>query len=82
MKNFSEDISFYPLEGGISADNISRMPDGDYSALPEGLAMALAQDTAALARFTNLSTEEQDNIIRRARAVCTRDEMKKLVRTF
>ena len=71
-----------PLEGGISSANVSRLPDGDFSALPEGLAMALAQDTSALSRFTNLSLDEQDDIIRRARSVSTRDEMRRLVKTF
>ena len=71
-----------PVNGGISATNITSLPGGDFPELPEGLAMAFAQDTAALQRFTNLSTDEQDDLIRRARSVSTRDEMRRLVKTF
>lgn len=53
-----------------------------YEELPEGLAMAFAQDTDALVRFTNLTTEAQDEIIRRARNVKTKNEMRRLVRSI
>ena len=73
---------FSPIDGGLRASNVSRLPDGEFSELPEGLAMAFAQDTSALSRFTNLSLAEQDDIIRRAKSVSTRDEMRRLVDTF
>lgn len=79
------DIDDSPVNGGISATNITSLPGGDFPdfpELPEGLAMAFAQDTAALRRFTNLSTEAQDDLIRRAGSVSTRDEMRRLVKTF
>lgn len=50
-----------------------------FEELPAGLAMAFAQDTKALVRFTNLSSEQQDEIIRRAKNVKSRDEMRRLV---
>ncbi len=56
-----------------------RITPDPYEELPEGLAMAFAQDTDALVRFTNLTTEAQDEIIRRARNVKTRSEMRRLV---
>lgn len=71
-----------PIDGGLRASNVSRLSDGEFSELPEGLAMAFAQDTSALSRFTNLSLAEQDDIIRRAKSVSTRDEMRRLVETF
>lgn len=53
-----------------------------YESLPSGLALAFAQDVRALARFTSLSVAEQDEIIRRAKHVSSKDEMKKLVRSI
>ena len=65
-----------------STSNVAGMPSGSPPPLPEGLAMAFAQNTVALRRFTNLSIEEQDDVIRRARSVSTRDEMRRLIDTF
>ena len=55
MKSSFENMTDIPLDGGIENANVSRLPDGEFSELPEGLAMAFAQDTRALARFTSLS---------------------------
>ncbi len=82
MKSFFEVITSAPLDGGIQNSNVSQLPDGEFSELPEGLAMAFAQDTAALARFTALSISAQDDVIRRARSVSSRDEMRQLIKTF
>ena len=41
----------------ITANKSSSQP---FEELPAGLAMAFAQNTKALARFTNLSRQEQD----------------------
>ena len=54
-------------------------PIEEFAELPEGLAMAFAQDTLALKRFTALPVEAQDDVIRRARTVSTRDEMRRLI---
>ncbi len=50
--------------------------------LPEGLIMAFAHDTDALVRFTRMSNEAQDEIIRRAENVRTKSEMKRLVESI
>ncbi len=47
--------------------------------LPEGLLMAFAGDTDAFVRFTNLTTEAQDDLIKRARSVKTKNEMRRLI---
>lgn len=54
-------------------------PTDAYEELPSGLAMAFAQDTDALVRFTNLSVAEQDEIIKRAKNVRTKAEMQRLI---
>lgn len=46
---------------------------------PEGLLLAFAQDTDALVRFMDLTMEAQDDLIRRARSVRTKNEMRRLV---
>ncbi len=76
-----------PVDGGINSGDVTRFPDGSASAngaweLPAGLAMAFAQDTASLARFTALSNEEQDKVIEKARKVSTRGEMQSLVKSI
>ena len=76
------DSTAIPIDGGIHAPGANVTSDGDFPELPAGLAMAFAQDTAALHRFTNLSTDAQDDLIRRARSVSTRDEMRRLMETF
>ncbi|MGI6195452.1 MAG: hypothetical protein ACOYIJ_08890 [Eubacteriales bacterium] len=63
----------------ITSNKSSSQP---FEELPAGLAMAFAQNTKALARFTNLSSQEQDEIIRRAKNVKSRDEMRHLVRSI
>ena len=68
-------------EGNIM-QSVSRGAANPYEELPAGLAMALAQNTAALTRFTNLTTQAQDDIIRRARNVRTRNDMRRLVDTI
>lgn len=59
-----------------TSNNSSSLP---FEELPAGLAMAFAHDTNALVRFTNLSNQQQDEIIRRAKNVKSRDEMRRLV---
>lgn len=60
-----------------------KIPEGKSEGLsegiPEGLLIAFAQDTDALVRFTDLTTEAQDDLIRRARSVRTKNEMRRLV---
>ena len=51
----------------------------EFAELPEGLAMALAGDPDAWRRFTALPNEAQNDVIRRARAVHTRDEMHRIL---
>ena len=64
----------------ITSNKSSSQP---FEELPAGLAMAFAQNhEKALARFTNLSSQEQDEIIRRAKNVKSRDEMRHLVRSI
>ena len=63
---------YHPAWQGVS-------PVEEFAALPEGLAMAFAQNTDALRRFTALSIPQQDDMIRRARSVSTRDEMQRLI---
>ena len=58
---------------------IDRTAPDTYEELPEGLALAFAQDVDALVRFTNLTTEAQNDIIRRAKNVKTKNEMRRLV---
>lgn len=82
MNYLFDNTTASPIDGGVDATSISSFPNGDISELPEGLAMALAQDTAALRRFTNLTVSVQDDVIRRARKVSTRDEMRRLIETF
>ena len=64
--------AYHPAWQGVT-------PVEEFAELPEGLAMAFAQDTDAFHRFTAMSNSEQDDIIRRARSVHTRDEMRRLV---
>lgn len=60
-------------------DNFDRVTPDTYEALPAGLAMAFAQRPEALMKFTNLSTKAQDEIIRQARCVRSKSEMKHIV---
>ncbi|MCD7830872.1 MAG: hypothetical protein LUI01_01175 [Firmicutes bacterium] len=50
--------------------------------LPEGLVMAFAHDTDALVRFTRMSNEAQDEIIRRAANAKTERDMKRLLKSI
>lgn len=63
----------------ITPGTVEDMPKGQPDGLPAGLLMAFAQDTDALVRFTNLTTEAQDDLIKRARSVRTKNEMRRLV---
>lgn len=80
MKNNFGDIKY----NGFHQSGDGPIPFGDmpFDELPAGLAMAFAQDTDALTRFTNLPTDTQDDIIRRARSVKTRNEMRSLVNSI
>lgn len=82
MEYHSENTAAAPIDGGIGSANTTGTLKGNFPELPEGLAMAFAQDTAALRRFTDLSVTDQDDVIRRARSVSTRDEMRRLIETF
>lgn len=77
-----DNTALAPIDGGVGSPSVTDLSNGGFPELPEGLAMALAQDTTALHRFTNLSVAAQDDVIRRARSVSTRDEMRRLVETF
>ena len=60
-------------------NNFDKITPDTYESLPAGLAMAFAQRPEALGRFTNLSTKAQDEIIRQARNVHSKSEMRHLV---
>ncbi len=51
-------------------------------ALPEGMAMALAQNIYAMHHFSSLSEAEQQSVIERARTVGSREEMTALVNSL
>ena len=48
-------------------------------AMPEGMAMALAQNIYAMHHFYSLTDAERQSVIERARTVSSRDEMTALV---
>lgn len=53
--------------------------DGKFGAVPEGLAMALAQNIYAMHHFSSLNAKQRQDIIDRARTVSSQDEMNQLV---
>ena len=50
-----------------------------FAELPEGFAMALAQDPAALDAFGRLPKDEKAHYVTRSHQVSSRDEMRALV---
>lgn len=52
---------------------------GDSFALPQGLGMALAQNTQAMAYFSALSPQEKEQVIDRTRQIRSREEMRAFV---
>lgn len=51
----------------------------DRNDLPLGFSFALAQNPAAMKKFSNLSASGQAEILQRAHAVSSKDEMQSLV---
>ena len=47
--------------------------------VPEGLAMALAQNLDAMAKFAGMSRQEQDSFIDKSQTVSSKSEMERLV---
>ena len=47
--------------------------------LPLGFGFALAQRTGAMRRFADLSEEQQAEVLRKARAASSKEEMRSLV---
>lgn len=47
--------------------------------VPEGLAMALAQNLDAMGKFAGMSKQEQDSFIDRSQMVKSKSEMERLV---
>lgn len=58
------------------------MNDHFPGALPEGMAMALAQNIYAMQHFSALSEAEQQSVIERARTVNSHEEMRALVNSL
>ena len=51
----------------------------DFSSLPIGLSMALAENLEAMQRFSNMSADQQAAFVASARAVSSKAEMHALV---
>ena len=55
------------------------MTDKDYRDVPLGLGMALARNMSAMERFSFMSDAQRKNVLEKASAVHSRNEMTQLV---
>lgn len=64
---------------GYTSHGVIVMTDKDYRDVPLGLGMALARNMSAMERFSFMSDVQRKNVLEKASAVHSRNEMTQLV---